>query len=313
MNKQEMNKQVVDSVSVDNEFSRLKTVIIGLGSPYQRNKTHVASQMNEFPQVPDTDLKKQVLEMTYPTEDLLIPEYRAFVALLEKYGVNVLRANPEAAYSFDYTCPRDIGFVIGDVFYISNMAVQSRVDEYKTILKLLDNIDPQRIVKVEEGALLEGGDVIVLDDKTILVGFNQRSNQKGYEFLCKQLQPSGYQVIPVIHQGLHLDCCLNPLGNGHLLIEPDSLKGNTQTTWKALKKLQWVPVNSTEREHLATNVLSITKRIIIARSHPACARVNTILKQLGYSVEEIDFDGVPATGGSFRCASLVLSRINGDQ
>jgi hypothetical protein len=40
----------------------------------------------------------------------------------------------------------------------------------------------------------------------------------------------------------------------------------------------------------------------------AGVRVNNALKALVYSVENIVFDGVPATGGSFRCASLALER-----
>lgn len=57
-------------------------------------------------------------------------------------------------------------------------------------------------------------------------------------------------------------------------------------------------------------MLSIGPDIIIARNHAACARVNQTLVDLGYAVEAIGFDGVPATGGSFRCASLALNRQN---
>ena len=303
-----MSSHPIRAIAVNNEFSALKSVIIGLGSPYQRNKAQVANEIREFPLVPDTDRKQQVLDLTYPTEELLITEYQNFVATLAKYGVEVLRADPEAAYSFDYTCPRDIGFVIDETFYISSMAVESRAQEYKTILKHLETINPDKIVHVKQDCLLEGGDIILLDDKTILVGINQRSNLKGYKFLSNQLECLDFDVIPVFHTGLHLDCCLNPLGMGHLLIHPESLNGNPDETWEILKKYEWISVNAVEREYLATNCLSVDRNIIIARNHPACARVNETVRAAGYVIEEIKFDGVPATGGSFRCASLVLSR-----
>ena len=304
----DINKLDTDSIAVRNEFSQLKKVIIGLGSPYQRNKEQAAIAMAEFPFLPETDRKNEVLSMTYPNEEILLPEYMGFVHTLEKHGVEVLRADPGAAYSFDYTCPRDIGFVIADVFYISSMAVQSRAQEYKTILKYIEAIDPEKVVRVPEDTKLEGGDVIVLDERTILVGINQRTNQKGYEFLSNHLGTHDYEVVPVLHNGLHLDCCLNPLGRGHLLIHAESLEGNSDVTWKLLKHNEWVRINAIEREHLATNILSINRDTIIARNHPSCVRVNGVIKDFGYSVEEIKFDGVPATGGSFRCASLVLSR-----
>ena len=303
-----MNSPGHSPISIEDEFSPLKKVIIGLGPPYQQNKEQVAYEMAEFPLVPNTTRKEEVLALTYPTESILIPEYEDYVAILEKYGVEVLRADHNAAYSFDYTCPRDIGFVIGELFFISNMRVSSRAEEYLTIMHHLEDINPAKMLRAPQDAIYEGGDVILLDQATILIGINQRTNDRGYEFLRETLSSRGYEVIPVYHSQLHLDCCLNPLGKGHLLIHPDSLHGNSEETWQVLRKYDWVEVDAIEREHLATNVLSINPETIIARDHPACARVNQSLKKLGYTVEEIRFDGVPATGGSFRCASLVLFR-----
>jgi N-dimethylarginine dimethylaminohydrolase len=298
----------VTSLSISDEFSRLKQVIIGQGSPYLQDKAQVAAEMSEFPFIPQTDRRDEVLALSYPTEKILIREYADYIDRLDKHNVDVLLADCTAAYSFDYTCPRDIGFVIGDLYFIANMAVASRIDEHLTIQHHLASIDPIKIVRLPENCLLEGGDVIVLDKSTILVGYNQRSNRKGYEFLKDTLSPMDFRVIPFQHSQLHLDCCLNPLGLGHLLIHPESLEGNPDDSWEVLQNYEWITVDATEREHLATNVLSISPDTIIARKHPACARVNRDLVNLGYTVEEIGFDGVPATGGSFRCASLALSR-----
>jgi N-dimethylarginine dimethylaminohydrolase len=305
-----VSKTDLPGISIQNEFSNLQRVIVGLGAPYLRDKGKVSAEIMEFPFIPDTARKAEVLALTYPTEADLLQEYAGYVATLEKHGVEVLFADPEVAYSFDYTCPRDIGFVIGDTFFIANMAVQSRTDEIETIKQHLQHIGPGEIVRPPDGSLLEGGDVIVLDPHTVLVGINQRSNQSGFEFLKEYLAPFGTAVIPVQHSQLHLDCCLNPLGMGHMLIHPESLQGNDEATWELLKNYEWIQLDATEREHLATNILSIDPVTVIARSHPACARVNNALKELGYSVETIDFDGVPATGGSFRCASLALKRLD---
>lgn len=304
-----MSQPGLSRFSIQDEFSSLQRVIIGLGSPYQQDKAQVSAEMVEFPFVPDTARKAEVLALTYPTETQLIREYEDYVATLEKHGVEVLLADPESAYSFDYTCPRDIGFVISDIFFIANMAVQSRTDEIETIRQHLQHLDPAKIVRPPDGSLLEGGDVVVLDQQTVLVGFNQRSNRHGFEFLRDYLAPLGITVIPVQHSQLHLDCCLNPLGLGHLLIHPESLQGNDQSTWRRLENYQWIEVDEIEREHLATNILSVNPATIIARNHLSCARVNQALTDLGYTVEAIGFDGVPATGGSFRCASLALTRL----
>ena len=302
------DNEVLPLISIQDEFSALTQVIIGLGSPYQQDKRQAAIEMAQFPLVPDTARKPEVLALTYPTEEILTGEYTDYVNTLEKYGVEVLFADPEAAYSFDYTCPRDIGFVIGDIFFAANMAVPSRVDEIKTVQHHLEHIESAKVLRPPDGGLLEGGDVVVLDANTVLVGYNQRSNYASYEYLRDYLAPLGITVIPVRHSQLHLDCCLNPLGLGHLLIHPESLQDNDETTWQILKRYAWVEVDAVEREHLATNILSINPTTVIARDHPSCNRVNEVLKDLGYTVEAVSFDGVPATGGSFRCASLPLRR-----
>lgn len=296
------------NLHIRDEFSRLRSVIIGLAAPYQRDKSRIAEEMREFPQVPDTDRKAEVLALDYPDETLLLREYADFVELLESHAVEVLRADPAAAYSFDYTCPRDIGFVVGERFFIANMAVPSRVDEIDTIAQHLAQVDRQAILRPPPGCLLEGGDVIVLDARTVLVGYHQRSNRKGYEFLRDTLSPEGIDVYPLPHRRLHLDCCLNPLGMGHLLIHPASLAGMDRQSREILRRYSWIEVDAVECEHLATNVLSIDSSTIVARDHASCRRVNRQLESLGYRVEAIGFDGVPATGGSFRCASLALAR-----
>ena len=70
-------------------------------------------------------------------------------------------------------------------------------------------------------------------------------------------------------------------------------------------------VSREEAAALATNVLSIAPDTVIARAGPECARVNGELRKAGYAVLEIPFDGVPSTGGSFRCATLPLQRTAG--
>ncbi len=296
------------SLCINDETASLRKVIIGLGAPYQRDKEKVAAEMSEFPLVPNTSRRDEVLALTYPVESDLIDEYAGFQKTLENYGIEVLLADPQAAYSFDYTCPRDIGFVIGDQFFIANMAVSSRSEEIKTVAHHLSGIEPQKIIQPPAGCLLEGGDVILLNRDTVLVGMHQRSDMGGYEFLDQILSPQGYQVIPVRHRQLHLDCCLNPLGLGHLLIHIESLESKSKEFWTAIEPFSWIEVDDAEREYLATNILSINPETVIARNHPACARVNQQLENAGYKVEAITFDGVPATGGSFRCASLVLNR-----
>ena len=85
-------------ISITNEFSPLRSVIIGRGSPYQRDKEQVRAEMREYPLVPETERKTEVLALTYPTEDLLEREYAGYLDVLGRYDIQVHLADPEAAY-----------------------------------------------------------------------------------------------------------------------------------------------------------------------------------------------------------------------
>lgn len=92
-----MSGKVISSLSVGNEFSRLRQVIIGQGSPYQQDKTQAAAEMSEFPFVPDTDRREEVLALIYPTEEILIGEYSDYIAALESSGLRVPEGLSRAA------------------------------------------------------------------------------------------------------------------------------------------------------------------------------------------------------------------------
>ena len=147
-------------LAIKDEFAPLTRVIIGLGAPYQRNKARVRSEFEDYTQVPDTEHKAAVLALDYPLEAQLETEYAALTTTLTKLGVEVQRADPNRAYSFDYTCPRDIAFVVDDSLIIANMAVPSRAQEFETIRPLFEGLATSKILKPPPGARLEGGDVV---------------------------------------------------------------------------------------------------------------------------------------------------------
>ena len=143
------------------------------------------------------------------------------------------------------------------------------------------------------------------------VGVGQRSDPEGAAFLRREFGDI-YSIHQVptrpLSQGedvLHLDCAFQPIGLGHALIYPAGL----DTIPAAMRtRYDWIEVTRDEAAALATNVLSLAPDHLVARDHPACARVNAALRAAGYRVDELPFDAVPSTGGAFRCATLPLAR-----
>lgn len=238
-------------------------------------------------------------------------EFEAFRNVLVDRGVKVLEPEYVGKFVYDQLTPRDIGVTIGEKFVLCNMARSSRRYESAGIFKYLQNRkgeEPNILLPPEHDMLLEGGDIVV-DKGKVFVGISQRSNPKGFAFLQDSFPD--FEVIPVycrsIEEGenvLHLDCTFNPVGREHALIYPD---GFTEIP-SAMREYEWIEVTKKEQAALATNVLSLSREVVIARDHESCSRVNDLLRKSGVEVIEVPFDAAPATGGSFRCCTLPLVR-----
>ena len=289
------------ALNIANEYDRLTHVVMGTGLGYHRNAALV--------EVVNETQKSTFNAGAFPTEETLLPEFENFKSALRENGVHVYQPKlaPEAVQ--DQTCPRDIGFVIGDVLVIASMSVRSREEEIKGISHLFD-LWQGEILHAPENAFIEGGDVII-DQGRIFVGIGQRTGFAGLEFLQAKFGDK-YQIIPMPCRSLadgedvlHLDCTFQPLGLGHALIYPDGLETIPP---EISNNYTLIPVSRLEADALATNILSIKPDTLIARTAPVCARVNNELRKHGYKVIEVQFDLVPSTGGSFRCATLPVRR-----
>lgn len=248
-----------------------------------------------------------------PTVDKLRVEFTEFQRAMEANGVVVYNQEPcpvDAGVP-DQLTPRDVGFVIGERFFLASMARRSRKREWEGIFKILDRIPPGSIVKVPEDIVIEGGDIVV-DKGSVFVGVSQRTTAQGVRFLRQVLVGTGFRVVPVhlksIKEGedcLHLDCVFVPVGRNHALIYPAGIQ---KVPAEVRNSYQWIEVTREEQNDLAINVLALSPTQVISRD--AAVRVNRELERAGLEVIPLHFDEAPKTGGSFRCCTLPLVRSN---
>ena len=168
---------------VNNEFSTLKSVILGIGLDFGGTP--------KIEDVYDPHSRENVLIVTFPNESEVISELSQFNLILKKYGVKTYR--PKNIIGINQIFTRDIGFVIDDFFFVSNV-IQDRKKEFPAIDYILSNYNSANIINLKDSINIEGGDVIVLEDK-IFIGlsndsdFNKykvaRTNINGVNFLKK--------------------------------------------------------------------------------------------------------------------------------
>ncbi len=301
------------SLSIKNETAPLEAVVLGIGTDFGGQPT--------LNQAYDPKSKEHISNNTFPLEKDLIFEIDAFQKILEKYNIEIYR--PDNISNLNQVFCRDIAFVIDSNFVIPNI-IKARSKEFEALSFLLDGIDESRVIKMPSEAKVEGGDVMPWDD-CIFVGVSNeedfkkytvaRTNYHGVAFLQKTF-PHRTVVSFELNKSdsnprenaLHLDCCFQPIGNGQALIYPGGFKHNDDVKFLLdyFGEENIIEITRDEMFHMHCNIFSISPKVIV--SEKGFTRLNKVLRQRGFTVEEISYSEIAKMEGLLRCSTLPLRR-----
>ena len=299
-------------INIQNEYSPLKTVILGIAKdigppPLEKD-------------VYDPGSLYHIQNNSYPTEKDLLIELDNFHGKLVKHNVEVIR--PENISNCNQIFARDLGFVISNMFFMSNI-VPNREEEIEGIEDIIKKFDVG-VIKLPDFMHIEGGDVIMHNDKIFIGTYSDkdysslitaRTNNESIEYLKNLI--TELEIIPVeikksnsnIYENtLHLDCCFQTISEHNAIICPDGFRNINDINFitKIFGKENIYEASLEEYSQLTSNVLVISPDIII--SHSKFKRLNKWLRDKGVFVEEVDYTNVSKMSGLFRCSTLPLNR-----
>lgn len=229
-----------------------------------------------------------------------LTQHKEFTKALKYYGVevNLLTADPHHP---EQVFTRDIGFVVGNTLYITEMKKKRRQKEesfLKNCLKqngvLYSDLSQDKI---------EGGDVLI-DKEMVYIGLSERTTKQSIRHMKHLLPNFKVMSIPFTDKFLHLDCVFNILSPNEAIIYPGEL--NEKEGEFLSSRYSLIKVNKEEQNRLGTNVLSIGNKKVF--SIPQNKNINRQLRDRGYEVIELEFSEMIKAGGSFRCCTLPLER-----
>ena len=301
------------SLNIKNESSRLRAVI--LGSATNNGPTPTADEAY------DPKSLEHILAGTYPLEKDMIAEMEAFDKVFKKYDVTVFR--PEIIENYNQIFARDIGFVIDDIFIKSNI-LPDRERELEAIQYVIDQINPEKVVRPPAEVHIEGGDVEVWNDY-IFIGtykgsdykdyLTARTNWQGVEYI-KNLFPHKIvkefdlvkSKIEARDNALHLDCCFQPLGKNKGIIYKSGFREEADYIFlvNLFGKENLFHITRDEMYDMNSNVFSISETVVVSEKN--FNRLNTWLRQNGFTVEEIPYAEIAKQEGLLRCSTLPLIR-----
>ncbi len=299
---------------VQNEYSLIKKVVLGIADNFGGCPT--------IEDAYDPKSKENILRKTFPIESELIHELSAFEKVLKKYNVHVIR--PENIFNCNQVFARDVGFVIENKLFLSNM-INKRSLEIQGLELVLKQINSNSIYDLPSDICVEGGDVIVAENY-LFIGFSNSEDFSRYEVARTNTNAINYfqtlfpdkKVVgfelnksdtnPYVNC-LHLDCCFQPLGLGHVLVCPAGFKNphDLNVISSIYGEKNMIIISDNEMYNMFSNIFSISNSDII--SDVKFSRLNNLLKLKGYNIECISFVETSKMGGLFRCTTLPLERL----
>ena len=242
-----------------------------------------------------------------------IDEYDRFLALIESSGAQVHLLPPDARATLDSIYVRDASLFSGRGVILCNMGKRLRAGEPKAQEAAFARLPSTPIVgEIVEPGRLEGGDVLWLDDRTIVIGRGYRTNDEGIRQLRLLLEPDvEVIVVPLPHwrgdaEVMHLMSLISPVDRNLAVVYSRLLP----VPFRELllhRGIELVEVADEEFETMGGNVLALApRRCVMVAGNP---RTRAALERAGADVLEYEGREISAKGGGGpTCLTRPLAR-----
>jgi N-dimethylarginine dimethylaminohydrolase len=300
-------------LNIKNETSRLRAVILG-----------TAESNGSIPRIEDCyDPKsiEHVLAGTYPKEADMVLEMDAVAAVLKKYDVQVFR--PQVIKDCNQIFSRDIAFVIEDKIIRANI-LPNREPEIEAIRYVWNQVDRKNRIILPPECHVEGGDVMPWNDYIFIGTYSgedypelitARTNMDAV-IAIQELFPNktvkSFELrksnTNAKENALHLDCCFQPIGKGKAIIHKNGFLIEREYDWLVnfFGKENIFEITKQEMYDMNSNIFSISEDVIISEKN--FTRLNTWLRQQGFTVEEVAYAEISKQEGLLRCTTMPLIR-----
>lgn len=300
-------------LNIKNETSRLRAVILG-----------TAKSNGSTPKVEDCyDPKsiQHVMAGTYPKEEDMIMEMESVAAVFKKYNVKVYR--PEIIKDCNQIFSRDIAFVIEDKIFKANI-LPDRDREIEAVRYVWDQIEDKNRIILPEACHVEGGDVMPWNNYVFIGTY---SGEDYPDYITARTNMEAVKAIQDIfpdkivkafelrksntdpkENALHLDCCFQPIGKGKAIIHKNGFLNESDYDWlvNLFGKENCFEITKDEMYEMYSNVFSISEEVIISEQN--FIRLNTWLREQGFTVEEVPYAEIGKQEGLLRCSTMPLIR-----
>ena len=243
------------------------------------------------------DEQWEVLNYTVPPDyALAVDEYDQFAELFHSLGAEVLFVPNNEQTTLDSIYVRDAAVVCNRGAILCNMGKKARRAEPDALRSALLEAGIPILGAIQGAGLLEGGDVIWLDQKTLLVGEGYRTNAEGIRQLRYLVGDCAQEmhVVQLPHwrgpdDVFHLMSILSPIDRKTLLVHLPLLPA-AAVQLLLNKDFELIDVPESEFESMACNILALEPgKCLMLKGNPL---TQYLLEKAGIDVLEYAGDEI---------------------
>ena len=250
-----------------------------------------------------------------PVLERAVTEFDRFVAAIRSVGADVAFLPPDATTTLDSIYVRDASIASARGMILCRMGKPQREQEPAAQRAAFATMTPAIPVigEIVEPGRIEGGDVVWLDQRTIVVGHGYRTNGAGIEQLRALLGDSidEFVVVPLPHwkgEGdvMHLMSLVSPIDR-NLVVSYSPLLPISLRKYLLRSGIELVDVPDEEFDSMATNVLALAPRhCLMLAGNP---RTRAALERAGATVLEYEGEEISVKGaGGPTCLTRPITR-----
>ena len=231
--------------------------------------------------------------ISQPKFDKSVFQFNQLTSLIESFGTEILMLPKNDETNLDSIYTHDAGIATSEGIIICNMGKKIRKNEPMALKNFLIENNLPIVGEIKDPGIIEGGDIIWINERTVAVGEGYRTNKKGIQQLRDILGNQVDDIIPVPlphwlgpENCLHLMSNVSPIDHNLFLIYPKLLPVKFIKFLKS-QNIKLIKVPDKEYESMACNVLPLApKKCIMMSGNPI---TKTLLES--NNVEVFTYDG----------------------
>lgn len=260
------------------------------------------------------DAQWEKLHYTAPPDlHRALEEYEAFAALLRR-EISDLHFLPQDPHTnLDSLYVRDAVIMTPRGAILCNMGKPERKNEPAAAGQFLETIGIPVLGSIRDGGTVEGGDVLLLDERTLAVGHGYRTNGAGIAQLQALTESfiEEFIVVPLPHWNgpddvLHLMSFISPLDQDLAVVYPRLMPVPFRE--RLLDRgMKMIEVPDSEYDGMACNILAVAPRkCLMLKGNPL---TKDLLQDEGVEILEYDGEEISKKGaGGPTCLTRPLAR-----